>query len=191
MGDSLNLGDRSSEGIPDADEMVRRHLDAVYNLALRLTGNTADAWDLAQESMLRAVRALPGFRGESKVDTWLFRITVNAWKNRVQSRSGRWWSRLVSLDTSEDPEAPAGHSPAGADPPPDHDLERAEARAAIESALRRLHPEERAVLVLRELEEKSYEDIALILNIPAGTVKSRLHRARKELADALEGHDAS
>lgn len=72
------------------DELVERHLQGVYNLAFRLTGNAADAWDLAQEALLRAIKALPGFREEASPATWLYRITVNLWKNKTQSVSSKW-----------------------------------------------------------------------------------------------------
>ena len=169
--------------------MVREHLDRVYNLALRLTGNQADAWDLAQESMIKAVRALPSFRGEAGLGTWLFRITVNAWKNRVESSSFRWWSRLSPLGGGQglDEDHPRAPEPAAPDPLPDQVLERGEDSEAVHRALGKLDPVERAILVLREIEDRSYEEIATIMGIPVGTVKSRLHRARSALARELEG----
>jgi len=158
--------------MPTPDELLA-HLDRVYTLALRLAGNPADAWDLAQDAMLKALKGLPAFRGDAALDTWLFRITVNAWKNRNASASWRWWERRVSLD-------PLGEEGSeGA-------LEADESRRALEAALAALAPEDRAALVLRELENKSYQEIVEILGIPMGTVKSRLHRARLELARALE-----
>jgi RNA polymerase sigma-70 factor, ECF subfamily len=139
-----------------AEELVKGYQDRVYNLALRLTGNRSDAWDLTQESLLRAVRALPEFRGDSDPGTWLFRITVNAWKSRVSSRTWRWWSRLASIDGF------VGPSP---EPGPEAQLERGERARAVDAALAGLEPEERAILMLRELEEKSYAEIADILGL--------------------------
>ena len=171
---------------PTPEELVRDHLDAVYNLALRLCGNAAEAEDLAQEVLLKAIRALPGFRGEAQPRTWLHRITINAWKNRVQSRGWRFWSRLLPVEkTREEGTEPA--ELAGPDPAPEAELERAEEARSVERAVARLSVEERAALVLREFEGKSYEEIAGILGIPVGTVKSRLYRARVSLAAELEG----
>lgn len=136
-----------------------------YNLALRLTGNAADAEDLCQDALLRAVKGWPLFRGESDPGTWLYRIVVNAWKNGLRARRP-----TAPLDE----ELPA-RAPSGAD----------EARDLIERALARLEPEERAVLVLRELDGRSYEEIAEVLDVPLGTVKSRLARARDALAAVL------
>ncbi|HVE14766.1 MAG TPA: sigma-70 family RNA polymerase sigma factor [Elusimicrobiota bacterium] len=167
--------------MPTPDELLA-HLDRVYTLALRLAGNPADAWDLAQDAMLKALKGLPAFRGDAALDTWLFRITVNAWKNRNASASWRWWERRVSLD----PLGEEGSVPKLAEPGPEGALEADESRRALEAALAALAPEDRAALVLRELENKSYQEIVEILGIPMGTVKSRLHRARLELARALE-----
>lgn len=162
------------------EELLRRVSDGVYALALRLTGNPADAWDLAQDALLRALRALPGFRGEADPKTWAYRITVNAWKNRVQSRGWRFWSRTLGLEAVT----------RAVEPPPEAELERGETAAAVARALERLAPEERAALSLRELEDRSYAEIAGILGIPVGTVKSRIHRARVLLARMLEEPDA-
>jgi len=170
------------------EELVRRHLDGVYGLALRLTGNPSDAWDLAQEAMLKAVRALPGFRGEAAPSTWLYRITVNAWKNKSQSALSKWWRSLASLDGLPDE---ASSDPPGRDPAPDRELELLEERAAVERAMGSLAPEDRAALVLREMESKSYQEIADILGVPIGTVKSRLYRARSTLARELEKTDGA
>lgn len=146
-----------------------------YNLALRLTGERAEAEDLSQDALVRAVKAWPSFRGESEPGTWLYRIVVNAWKNRLRDRAVR---RADSLDALE-------REPAGAEPGPDGAAERGDERERLEKALARLAPEERAVLVLRELDGRSYSEIAAALDLPLGTVKSRLARAREQLAVLL------
>lgn len=166
-----------------ADEFVRRTADGVYALALRLTGNAADAWDLAQDALLRAVRSLESFRGDADPRTWVYRITVNAWKNRVASageRLRRAQTPLEPGDGRDGPELPGG------DPPADVPLERDEAAEAVRKAVAALEPEDRACLQLREFDGLSYEEIARALDVPVGTVKSRLHRARLTLAKALE-----
>lgn len=165
-----------------ADELVRRTADGVYALALRLTGNTADAWDLAQDALLRAVKALDSFRGDADPRTWVYRITVNAWKNRAASAAERGRRAQTPLESAE---AGAVVLPGG-DPPADVPLERGETAAAVQRAVAALEPEDRACLQLREFDGFSYEEIAESLGVPVGTVKSRLHRARLALARALE-----
>jgi RNA polymerase sigma-70 factor (ECF subfamily) len=166
---------------PDEQEFLTRTAQLVYNLALRLTGNASDAEDLAQDSLLRALKALSGFRGESDSKTWAYRITVNTWKNRVRAEKRRGFWRTVSLglfcgeEGDEEPPFKAD------DPPLDRGLEKTEAQAEVRTALRELDPEDRAVIILREVQEQSYAEIAEVLGVPEGTVKSRLFRAREAL----------
>ncbi|MBI3550573.1 MAG: sigma-70 family RNA polymerase sigma factor [Elusimicrobia bacterium] len=171
------------------DDLVRGHLDGVYALALRLTGNASDAWDLTQESMLRAIRFLPGFRGECAASTWLYRITVNTWKNRSASAPSRWWSRLVPLEAAVDGAGAAAPDAVDPAPGPETAAHDSDQREEVQIALAALPPEDRAALQLRELEDKSYEEIATILEVPVGTVKSRLHRARRKLCEALRQYE--
>ena len=169
------------------EELVRKYAQLVYNLSLRLTGRPLDAEDLAQEALARAIKALPSFRGEADPGTWIYRITVNSWKNRVRAEKRRRFWRIFSLDHREDDEDEPLDPPAG-DPPLDSGLEQDERKRLLESALAGLEPEDRAILVLRELDERSYEDIAQILSLPLGTVKSRLSRARDALRVKLKPH---
>lgn len=172
---------------PDENEFLAQNAALVYNLSLRLVGNPTDAEDLAQDALLRALKALPGFRGESSLSTWVYRITVNTWKNRVRSEKRRGFWKTVSLDLftgEEHDEEPAFKAP---DPPLDSGLVAGEREAAIQKALMELEKEERAVIVLRDVEEKSYREIAGVLGIPEGTVKSRLSRAREALRVKLKG----
>lgn len=167
-------------------EFLEKNAELVFNLSLRLTGNRADAEDLAQDALLRALRALPGFRGESLASTWVYRITVNAWKNRVRAEKRRAFWKTVTLgfvggdDGDEARDVPAD------DPPADAGLERQERTTAVQKALLTLEDDDRAIVVLREVEEKSYEEIAEVLSLPQGTVKSRLFRARAKLRTILE-----
>lgn len=167
-----------------SDEFVRRTADGVYALALRLTGNAADAWDLAQDALLRAVGSLGSFRGDSDPRTWAYRITVNSWKNRVASAGERLRRAQEPLEGPDG--APVPGLPSG-DPPADAPLERGEEAEAVRRAVAALDPVDRAALQLREFDDMSYEQIAEALDVPIGTVKSRLHRARMSLAKALEG----
>lgn len=166
----------------DADEFVRRFGPVVYNLALRLTGNASDAADLAQESLIKALKGLASFRGENP-GAWAYRITVNAWKNTLRAKSSRRAFRFFSKDgDGVETEPPDAASP---QPGPEDAASAADEKNRIEKALKRLSAEERAVLVLRELDGRSYDEIAEILDLPLGTVKSRLARARATLADSL------
>lgn len=166
-----------------ADEFVRRTADGVYALALRLTGNTADAWDLAQDALVRAVKALDSFRGDADPRTWVYRITVNAWKNRAASASERMRRAQEPLEPGDER---GGPELAGGDPPADAPLVRGEEAEAVRAAVAALEPVDRACLQLREFDGLSYEEIAQALDVPVGTVKSRLHRARSALAKALD-----
>ena len=169
----------------DEREFLEQTSQLVYNLALRLTGNTTEAEDLAQDSLIRALKALPGFRGESGLKTWVYRITVNTWKNRVRSEKRRGFWKTVSLglftgeEGDEEPPFPAD------DPPLDQGLEKAEQEAQVQSALMELDEDSRSIIVLREVQGQSYQELAETLGVPEGTVKSRLSRAREALKARL------
>lgn len=177
------------EAVPDEhralseEELLERHSTMVYNLAFRLVGSPEDAEDLAQDALLRALQALPRFRGDSEISTWLYRITVNTWKDRVRSERRRGLWRLVTFGLLGDgDEDPAGApEPAADEPAVDAKLESADSSAAVRRALSELEADSRAVVVLRDLEGQSYQEIAVSLGLPEGTVKSRLSRAREAL----------
>jgi RNA polymerase sigma-70 factor (ECF subfamily) len=173
----------------EPEELVEKYASMVYSLALRLLGNPHDAEDLAQETLIRAVKALPSFRGDSEPGTWIYRITVNLWKNRVRSEKRRSAWKTFSLNhSSDDGEEEKPLEIADKEPPLDRDLEKDETKRALETALAELDPEDRAILVLRELDDRPYEAIAEILQLPLGTVKSRLSRAREALRAKLKPH---
>jgi RNA polymerase sigma-70 factor (ECF subfamily) len=169
------------------NELLEKHAVPIYNLALRLVGNASDAEDLAQDALLRALRALPNFRGECQLSTWVYRITVNTWKNRVRSEKRRGLWKLLPLDFlfSRDGDEPGPAEPAAADAPLDSSLQTSEDGAQVQKALLELDEESRAVIVLRELQGQSYQEIAEALELPVGTVKSRLSRAREALKQRL------
>jgi RNA polymerase sigma-70 factor, ECF subfamily len=152
-------------------EFLEKNAGLVYNLALRLTGNRADAEDLAQDALLRAVRALPGFRGDSLASTWVYRITVNAWKNRVRAETRRRFWRTATLGLVAAFDGDEAVRDVKADEPPlDAGLEQGERAAAVQKALLELEGDDRAVVILRELAEKFYEEIGAALDLPQGTV---------------------
>ncbi len=167
------------------EELIRKYSDLAYCLALRLTGNAAEAEDLAEEALIKALRGLPGFRGDSDPGVWVSRIVANCWKNQLRSPRLAFWRRVGGFYSSDgedqqiDPPDPA--------PGPELRLEGAARREAFEKVLNSLEAQDRAIVVLRELDGRSYTDIAGILSIPEGTVRSRLSRARKKLRELLGG----
>jgi RNA polymerase sigma-70 factor (ECF subfamily) len=157
-------------------ELVRRHQGKVRGLLLRLCGDRTLADDLAQEVFLRAYRALCGFEGRSSFGTWLYRISYNAYLNH--STRVRKWS---ALPQGYDAEAQA---PEDALSPPRSDLRR-----DLEAAVAGLPERYRGVVVLYYLQDLSYPEIAEILDVPLGTVKTHLHRAKRLLRSTLHGWD--
>lgn len=153
----------------------------VYNLALRLSGNKADAQDIAQDAFIKALGGLEDLREEKAAGGWLYRITVNAWKNRVRGEKRRSIWKMLSLDwggNDGDREPLQVKSP---EPAADEAMEKLDEKAALEKALAELDPEDRALIVLREIEGLSYHEIADITEKPLGTVKSGISRARESL----------
>ena len=146
------------------EELVRLHEKKVYALALRMCGSSEDAADAAQEAFLSAWRGLPSFRGEAGFSTWLYRLTANAAIDHL--RRTRRQRGALSLE-----DGPLGLDAADSGPGPQEAAEGAELRRAVAAGLARLSDDHRQVLVLRELQELSYEEIARMLDIDLGTVK--------------------
>lgn len=168
------------------ERLVRRHERGVYRLVLRLLGNPEDALEVTQETFLRAFRGLPSFRGEASFRTWLFGIALNAARSR-QASLLRILSRTESFDRGEkDPPSPllSVSDPA---PSPENRALGGELKEALLAALRRISPEHREILLLREVEGLDYGEVGAILRLPEGTVKSRLARARRTVREAMEG----
>ena len=160
------------------EQLVTTHQPAIYRLALRMTGNPEDAADMTQEVFLRAYRALGTFRGESKFSVWLYRLTTNVCIDFLRSRRRH---PTVSLTASEDDdEQPQFDLPSDERTSPEQQLTRSEMRRADS-----LPDDARKILILRELNGLSYAEIGKVLHLEAGTVKSRLFRARRKLCDFL------
>jgi RNA polymerase sigma-70 factor (ECF subfamily) len=151
--------------------IVQPHLDAAFNLARWLMRDPAAAEDVVQDSMLRALRYLPSFRGGS-ARAWVLQIVRNTALDALKQRG-------VTVAGPAD-----GCDIADTAPDPEESLARAEGVAQLDQALARLPPELRACLVMREMEDMSYKEIALACGVPVGTVMSRLWRARQMLSDA-------
>lgn len=162
------------------EEVVREHQEFVFRTLARLTGRGEHVEDLAQEVFLRLYRGLDGFRGDAKLTTWLYRITLNVaqdeWKRRKKEQGN------TSFD---DPDAGWAERIAGADGDAEQILSRRQSLAVVNHALSELSDAERAVIVMFHQEECTYEQIAVTLKLPLNTVRTHLHRGRQKLKDRL------
>ena len=179
------LIEKSKQGDLDAfNLLVRRYEVKIYNMAYRFMGNHADAGDLAQETFIRLYKSLPTFRGESGFLTWLYRVCANACRDelRRQKRQQKisWEEISCGLETTA--------TLYNNEPLPEEMLERQELKASIQLCLDSLSEEHRLILILREIQELSYDEIARVLDCTMGTVKSRLSRARLALKEKIIAH---
>ena len=163
-------------------ELVRRYQDRLFNTVFRLVDNAEDAQDVVQEAFLHAYQSLDRFKGESQFFTWLYRIAVNS---AISLKRKQRIVVSLHIDREGQGSVPEPHDVSELSQP-DLVLERADEERRIQAALNRLSPEHRAVLVLKDLEDQKYETMAEILQVPIGTIRSRLHRARLELREVLE-----
>ncbi len=168
------------------EELVIRYGDRVFNLVLRLVSDRAEAEDIAQEVFVTVFKSIETFRGEAKLSTWLLRIAANHAKNRIKYLARRA-SDGGGLDGApESAMADLGKATLhGHVRGPDDVLEAVERGSAIERAIAGLDEDQRLVVILRDVEELSYEEICEVTGLPEGTVKSRLHRARLQLKQWL------
>jgi len=163
------------------EPLVEKYRQRVYRLAYNVLRDPDEAWDVAQDAFIRAFQALPSFRGDSAFYTWLFRIVMNVARDRARQHAARGrafgtervdeedWDRVLVDQTTS----------------PDAHATQVEERDRITRALATLSEPHRAIIMLSDLEGLSYREIAEVLNIPMGTVMSRLHNARRRLRDAL------
>jgi RNA polymerase sigma-70 factor (ECF subfamily) len=176
------LVERSQRGELDAFEvLVEKYRQRVWRLALNVLRDREEAWDVAQEAFVRAWQALPNFRGQSQFYTWLFRITMNVASDRLRQRGAR--GRAFGTERVGEEEMERTMADTGATP--DERAARTQQRERIQQALAALPEHHRTIIMLSDLEGLSYREIADVLEIPMGTVMSRLHNARKKLRDVL------
>lgn len=166
---------QAQAGDADAFErLVRLHEKRVYTLALRMTGDPSDAFDVSQDAFLRLYHSIGSYRGDSAFGTWLYRLTANVATDFLRKRARR-----------QRHEAPLSAGEDGWDIPdpqtPERALEQSALRESLQDALSELSPEHRQILLLREIGGLSYGEIADALGVEAGTVKSRLARAREQM----------
>jgi RNA polymerase sigma-70 factor (ECF subfamily) len=161
--------------------LVRRYQDRLFNTIYRMVDNAEDAYDVVQEAFLNAYQSLENFKGDSLFFTWLYRIAVNTAISLKRKQRA-----VVSIDAGRNGEQGIEPLDPSETSRPGHALEQAEQERRIQQALARLSPEHRAVLVMKDMEGQKYETMADILQVPIGTIRSRLHRARLELRELLE-----
>lgn len=164
------------------EKLVKEYEKNVYNLALRMTGNSEDAADMSQEAFIKAYNSITSFRGDSKFSVWLYRIVSNVCLDFLRSRSRK---QTVSLSAENDDGEDVELDIADETQSPELLLDRSMTRDAVRRGLAALPPDHREILLLREIQGLSYEEIASVLGLEEGTVKSRIFRARKKLCSFL------
>lgn len=175
MKDQEKIIARARRGDADAfEQLVVAYREQVFRLALRMCGSEADADEVGQEAFLSAWKALPNFRGESQFSTWLYQLTTHAAIDLMRREK----RQIAAADITE-------VSAADPAPSPQQQAEQSEQREIVRDAILQLAPEQREVVVLRFMEELSYEEIGAVLKLPSGTVKSRLNRAKAQLKEIL------
>lgn len=159
---------------PDWADVVTRYADVVYSMAFRLTGDDEEARDLAQDVLIRLHRGLRRYR-EGNFEGWLYRTTINAHRDRLRRRR-----RLREDELPADPSARLGLAK-----DVEESVQQLELEREVQRALLKVPPEYREAVVLRDLQGRSYDEIAQILGVPSGTVRSRIHRGREALRQIL------
>jgi len=164
--------------------LIDEHFKKIYNIAYRLSGNEADASDMTQEVLIKIFRHIGSFSGNSKFSTWVYRVATNTCLDELKKIKRRsTYSLDAELDTGENEVVVQVRDEA---PTPDIAAEQKELSAAVGKAIKRLSPDHSAVVILRDIQGMSYEEVAKILNCSVGTVKSRLNRGRAQLKKILE-----
>jgi len=161
------------------ETLIRRHQKTIFNLVYRMLGDYDEAAEISQEAFLSAYRAIGNFRGEANFSTWLYRIALNHATTRRKSMNTRQ-QRNLPIDNTEPVSDPH--------PGPAETMEKKEIRERVQQALNSLEPDDATVILLRDLQDVPYEEVARVLEIPVGTVKSRLHRARQALKSELAAY---
>ena len=175
MMDELRAIAQAKKGDADAFAfLVETYETSVYRLALRMCGNAHDAEEVAQEAFVAAWKGMPAFRGESKFSSWLYQLTTNAAIDFL--RREKRHRATTPIEDEVDLAAPGT---------PQQAAEAAEVRQTLQQALDTLTPEHREIFLLRQMRQLSYEEIGQLLGLEAGTVKSRLSRAKKQLREIL------
>lgn len=170
------------------NELVLTYERRVYGLVFRMLGRRDEAEDLAQEVFVQVFKAIDQFRGESKLSTWIYRIAVNLCKNRTKYNARRHAGEQDDIDAMAErvPLTAARAATVGDVGRPDELVEGMQLEVIVKRSIQRLEPEFREALILADVEDMPYEEISQIMNVPVGTVKSRIHRARAQLKALVE-----
>ncbi len=179
------LRDRDERAFRD---LVAEHRDRVFNITYRMLGNRAEAEDVAQEVFISVFKTIDSFREESKFSTWLYRVTVNHCKNRIKYLARRHDRKREELDETTHGTGGAVNGAPVRAAQPDKALASAQMEKLLQEAIANLDDDHRAVVILRDVEDLSIEEICEITGLPDGTVKSRLHRARLVLRKKMQRH---
>ena len=183
--DEARLIKRAQNGDSKAFEiLIEAHFKKIYNIAYRMAGNPDDASDMTQEVMIKLFRNINSFEGNSKFSTWVYRVATNTCLDELKKlRRHSTYSINSEISTAD---GEFMYEVEDTSPTPDLEVERGELADMVAKAIAALNPEHRAIITLRDIQEFSYEEIANILNLSEGTVKSRLSRARMQLKKILE-----
>jgi RNA polymerase sigma-70 factor, ECF subfamily len=170
------------------NELVQAYGRRVSALVLRMLGNRAEAEDLTQEVFVQVFKAIGTFRGDSKLSTWIYRIAVNLCKNRSKYLRVRHANEQDELEAVAErlPLGDGSRANVGKIERPDEAMAGRQVEKIVQDAIQKIEPTFRECLILRDVEELSYEEIGEITNLPAGTVKSRIFRARAQLKEIVE-----
>ena len=168
-----------------AEELFRRYHAPIYALVKRMVRDAPEAEDLVQETFLKAFKGIGGFKGHSSFKTWPYQIATNTCLNHLAKAERKYHHDSLDAPLGEDRDMTLGDRLASSGPTPEAVAQTEEVYRRVEEAVDRLSPEYRSVLVLRDLQDMSYEDVAATLNLNLGTVKSRLARARKQVQQWL------
>ncbi|MBM7560779.1 RNA polymerase sigma factor [Fusibacter tunisiensis] len=164
------------------EQLIQSYNRYVYNIAYRMMGNEEDAKDMSQEALIKAYKAMPGFKMESQFSTWLYRIVINTCKDELRKRK----EHILSLDEEIAERITLEQTLESNSGDPLMIYEKKEMKNALDDALNKLSDEGRSVVVLKDLLGYTYEEIGEILQIPIGTVRSRLNRSRSTLRMLLK-----
>lgn len=163
---------------------VLRYQERVFRLLVRMLGDRAEAEDLAQEVFISVFKSIDGFRGDAQLSTWVYRVAANHCRNRIKYMVRRRRQLTDGYDEQSDEAAESAGN--GRSEAPDQLMEARQTERMLQQGLLALDEEQRTLVVLREVEHLSYEEIMAITGLPEGTVKSRLHRARAGLREYIE-----
>jgi RNA polymerase sigma-70 factor (ECF subfamily) len=170
------------------NELVHAYSPRIFRLVVRMLGRRAEAEDMTQEVFVQVFKAIGQFRGDSKLQTWIYRVAINSCKNRSKYLARRHDDAQDAFDVVADhqPLHQAKGVTTGELSRPDQMVEGKEVESIVRAAIAELEPEFREALVLRDIENLSYEEITEIVGVAEGTVKSRIHRARGMLKEIVE-----